>query len=271
MKLKDMNFTGTYGRVPESFSARVQQTLRDVQKEEKPMRRITAWTIAIALLLMLTGAAAAAVYSGTIAYFDFMYGVSYTDKLEDGDHASVGEEICIGGVAFTLEDVIWSGGNLYGSGVIRPLGDDIVLVPEDYAPDDPAGYLLHWPQARETVDENAPTYRDLMRAGKRVLCVRCIPDYVYDTSGEPSYHDVGYDGLIQQDGSIRFGFEIAAVGVDKWHAGEMGEDAIERAESYRVRMYASVTPMLDAPQGSDEYLDRNQRESLEWDVTVMPE
>lgn len=271
MKLKDMDFTGTYGRVPEGFSMRVHKTLRDVQKEEKPVRRITAWTIAIALLLLLTGAAAAAVCSGTIAYFDFVYGGSYTGKLEDGDRASVGGEICIGDAAFTLEDVIWSGGNLYGSGVIRPLGEDVVLVPEDYAPDDPAGYLLHWPQAQENVEANAPTYRDLMRAGKRVLCVRCIPDYVYDASGEPSYYDVGYDGLIQQDGSIRFGFEIAAVGVDKWHAGVMDEDAIERAESYRIRMYASVTPMVDAEQGSDEYLDWNQRESLEWDVTVTPE
>lgn len=262
--IADIDFSKTYGDMPEGFALRVRTTLLAA---EKPRARRLRWTAALAaaLAVALATAAVAAMLSPTASIFGWFYGAKTGSQLMDGDIAVSGQSCRLGDVVYTLDDVIWLKGELYGTGTIRPAeGASVVLLPEDYSVFEPMGYTLHYGEEVDIPDD-APSYTEAAAsAGARIVGVRCLAEGVVEADGSLNSSEVGYSDLPQPDGSIRFTFTFS--GGAKM---DQSYSALERASRYVVRLRLFCWEV--APDGEalrDEDNDTTLKKT--WDVTVTP-
>lgn len=250
-----------FGDTPQAFKARVDATLRrlSTDKEDYIVRRklTLAPVLVLALIALLAaGVAVAALYPQTAERFGDMYGEDFGRRLLQGDAAESGARHTLGDVTYTVTDVIYEGGVLYGTVVMEPSeGASVVLMPEDTDVHDPAGYNIH---EGETAPEGAKSYAELAaERGARIVLAKCVPDG-YLIGGEVMSGDIGYSNTATKDGAIVSSFELYG-----WNGG------IERAQSYTLRLYLSNWEVT--PQG--EWL-REEPENTwvreTWDVTVTP-
>ena len=230
-----------YGDVPQSFEYRVQYALHNTQKQKHPVRRMPLRTALIVLILLaLAGAACAAVLSRTADWFGAFYGQSWKDAALSGDVDQSHPTARLGDVTYTLDDVIVTGIALdeggmsvtendcryiLATGTIRPApGANVVLVPEDCELDEPSG-------------PNGVTVLERAEAqGAKILCVRVTANGLVTSSGQPftwtddeghtRYPDIGYDEMMQEDGSILFSMEIV-----------LDESVLARQDTYTLSVY----------------------------------
>lgn len=224
------DFTKTYGEVPASFSHRVENTLRQCQKEEKrPMKRKTCTIVLAAVLcLALTTTAIAAVLSNTQDFFNLHYGDLYREELEGGRHVTGGQSTVVNGVVFTLSDAIISDhetlyidedGNeaalstlaFWATGFAAAAeGENIILLAgDDYSVNDPAGYALYYGDMYPAAPEDAKTYAELARErGAVIRTVRVIPNGILDENGEMYPVTPGASFIPHADGTVEFSAEI---------------------------------------------------------------
>ena len=249
-----------FGETPQAFKARIGYTLRRLtadQEERRGKRKLVlAPVLVLILALLLAGVAAAALYPRTAERFGELYGEDFGARLLQGDAAESGERCTLESVTYTVTDVIYEGGVLYGTVVMEPAeGENVVLMPEDADVSEPAGYNIH---CGEAAPEGADTYAELAaERGARIVMAKCVPDgYVLDSGAMSG--DIGYSDTVTQDGAIVSSFELYG-----WNGG------IERSDSYTLRFYLSSWEVT--PQGEwlrEEPDNTWVRET--WDVTVTP-
>ena len=276
MKRQDIDFTRTYGDVPEAFSHRVAYALRHCEKEaSRPMKRKSPIAILITVLcLALTTTAVAAALSQTVEFFVFEYGERYRETLESGQVAHGGGSATLNGVVYTLHDAVivpsqttwlYDVGEVdppvdtldfYATGVISPAeGENIILLSwDDYTVDDPAGYALYypnWPKA----PEGAPTYAELAREkGATIRMVSCIANgIINEETGEVYPNTIGGVLIPREDGTVQFGVEVPS------------EHVIPAQDSYCLSLYIA-TQDVD-PEGN---IIEGSQQSAEWIVTLAP-
>lgn len=230
-----------YGDVPQSFEHRVQHALHNTQKQKHPVRRMPLRTALIVLILLaLAGAACAAVLSRTADWFGAFYGQAWKDAALSGDVDQSHPTARLGDVIYSLDDVIVTGITpdeggmtvsendcryILATGTIRPApGANVVLIPEDCELDEPSG------SDGVTVLERAEAQ------GAKILCVRVTANGLVTSSGQPftwtddeghtRYPDIGYDEMMQEDGSILFSMEIV-----------LDESVLARQDAYTLSVY----------------------------------
>lgn len=233
-----------YGDVPQSFEHRVQYALHNnTQKQKQPIRRMPLRTALIVLMLLaLAGAACAAVLSRTADWFGAFYGQAWKDAALSGDVDQSHPTARLGDVTYSLDDVIVTGITLgeggmtvsendcryiLATGTIRPApGANVVLIPEDYELDEP------W-----SLDSNGATVLEQAEAqGAKILCVRVTANGLITAGGQPftwtddagrtRCPDIGYDEMMQEDGSILFSMEIV-----------LDESVLARQDAYTLSVY----------------------------------
>ncbi len=235
------------------------------------MRKHTLRTavIAMAILLALAGVAYALIESKTADIFGWFYGNETKENLLTGDIAPSGQSYTLGDVVYTLDEVIYKDGYLYGTGTIRAAeGANVVLMAEDYFVTDPAGYGLHY-GGDEIIPDGAPTYADLARErSAKILLAKCVADGVLNEEGTLNASEIGYIQLPQADGTIRFTFEFqGSIGQDGNHAVVL--DRIDRAPTYDIQLYiANWEVTADGEWLREE--PNNTWQKTEWVVTVTP-
>lgn len=257
--MKQSEWRRAYEPDPVRLEARVRHTLKNLDAAPAARPRMLRTALIAALVLALLCGIALAVYeSRTADLAGWFGGEERKEELLAGDIAPSGESTRLGDVVYTLDDVIYKDGTIYGSGVIRAAeGANIVLIDENSGIYEPAGYPLHYGKDY-TVPDGAPSYVELAKErGARLILAKCVADGVLDENGEPD--SVGYDQIPQIDGTIRFYFEFAG-----------REGGIERAESYDVIL--SIANWEVTPEG--EWLREDPDNTWlkdEWVVTVTPD
>lgn len=266
--MKREEWQKAYEPLPEALACRVSSTLARLDKEEKPVRRISLRTaaIALAIVLALGGVAYAVIASQTADLFGWLYGQETKESLLAGDIAPSGESTVLGDVVYTLDDMIYKDGMVYGTGTIHPKeGANIVLLPEDYGVNEAAGYLVHY--GPEDIPEDAPSYAELAaQRGAKIILAKCVANGVLNEDGSLNASEIGYTQMALKDGTIRFSLEFAGGEVRE---GVLEAQEIHRQESYRLSLRISnweVTPEGDwlREEPGDTYLKD------EWTVTITP-
>ena len=266
-----------YGDVPQSFSHRVEYTLRRCEKEEaKPMKRKPLVAIIITVLMLaLTTTAVAAVLSRTTEFFGRFYGIDYLNKLEQGITYTGGQSTTFSNVTFTLNDIISTEfksqlANEDGSGyheltvpfffttgtISAAEGENLVLLAcDEYTVEDPAGYALYYGDMYPAAPEGVPTYAEIAKEkGAVIRKVECIPNGILDENGNHYMGCVGYTLIPQEDGTVFFSIEIQP------------EVAVPQQDSYQLSLYI-CTEDVDLTGTPIE----GTRHTQDWIVTLTPE
>ena len=259
--MKKEQWRRAYDPDPVVLEARVRQTLARLDTLQAARPRVLRTVLVAALVLALVGGVALAVYeSRTAELAGWLSGEDKKEALLAGDIAACGESVQLGDVVYTLDDVIYKDGMVYGSGVIRAAeGANIVLMDENSNLFEPAGYPLHYGKDY-TVPDDAPSYAQLAEErGAKLILAKCVASGVLDENGEPDSSEIGYDQIPQEDGTIRFYFEFAGQ-----------EGGVARADSYDVCL--SIANWEVTLQG--EWLREDPNNTWlkdEWVVTVTPD
>lgn len=251
-----------FGSTPESFRARIGQTLGSAHAPRKARglgRRGVRTALAVALALTAFSAAAAAAFSSQVAdFFGAKYGHVLEEELRAGDITARAQSIALGDAVYTLNEVVYAQGGLYGIGDIRPASDAVVLMAEDYLVTDAAGYGLFFGEESRAPD-GAPSYAEVAaEKGAKLLLVQAVPDAVGVDGGDilvlPT---VGYEMRPQADGSIQFAFQLPA-----------GPE-VAKGDTYAIRIWISNWEVT--PEG--EWLREGEQDTYlgqEWTVEIAP-
>lgn len=278
MTLKEKNLQqAVYGDVPESFQYRVQYALRRTQEEERPVKRFTLRTALITLLLVaIVGAAVAAVASITADRFGEFYGEKYKDALLQGDIDTTLRTRQVGDVIYELDDVIVTGitldnekdnrgedpmsvsdvmcSRIYATGTMRAAeGTNVVLIPEDYLTTDPWNFDPYY-GGHDNIPADAVSVKDkAAQTGATILCTRTTANGLVGAGGELVNADIGYSGIVQEDGTLVFTMEIDL------------HEPIPRQDEYTLSVYIANHQV--SPEG--EHL-MDTRVSEDWVFTIAP-
>lgn len=251
-----------FGPTPSAFSAGIDDTLRRLQSEQEAtqVRKKMRFAPVLALILALLAgmAVAAALYPRTAERFGLFYGEAFRDRLEQGDAAELGTSCTLGDVVYTVTDVIYENGVLFGTVVMEPReGANIVLIPEDADVRDPAGRSI---RAGEEAPADAESYAQIAQErGARIVLAKCVPDG-YLLEGELLTGDIGYFDTVTAEGTIVSSFEVHGL-----------NGGIDRAGAYTLRMNPhnwEVTPQGEWLRGQDGAQDTWLKAG--WDVSVAP-
>lgn len=258
--MKQEQWSQMHEPVPQAVDQRLASVLSRL--EEEPARRrapLRTAVIALALLLALGGVAYAVLTSQTADFFGWFHGPAKRESLLAGDIAAEAQSYTLGDVMYTLEEVVYQNGMLYGIGTMRPKeGAGVVLMASDHYLWEPAGYVLHI--GEEQIPPDAPTYLELaQQQDARILMPICQAQGFMREDGTLSCSEVGIITVPRPDGTIRFTFEFQ---------GYEGE--IQRASSYAIRL--RVANWEVSREG--EHLRQEPQDTYvgaDWDVTVTPE
>ncbi len=257
--LESVRLKALFPETPPAFTAFVQKNLDDLKagKETPVMKKKLSlgFALAIALSLLLAAVAVAAMLSPTAKIFGFLYGKDKQERLEKGDIATLGEMHAFSDLEVILEDIVYQadGGmpGLYGTGIISAKeGSGIVLMPEEYSPGDPAGYLLYQ-GPEEEVPEDAHSYLELAEEQRAKLLRVSMRVQGLSSAGEALAVDTGYSHLPQPENKVRFAFEMSGA-------------EITRATEY------NLTLKLRYHQLDGEGEQTSEMTADSWDVRVVP-
>lgn len=267
--MKREDWQRAYQPLPDTLETRVYSTLAKLEEEKRPASRLSLRTavILVAALLALGGVAYAMIQSKTADIFGWFYGGEMKEELLAGDIAPSGQSHRLGDIVYTLDEVIYRGGTVYGTGTMRAAeGANIVLMAEDYFVDEPAGYLLHY--GGETIPEDAPSYAELAEErNAKIILAMCRPNGILNEDDSLNASEIGYSLMPQHDGSIRFYFQFAGGAVED---GRMTEQSIDRAQIYRLSLLVLSWEVTRDGEWLRDDADVDTRLRDEWVVTVTP-
>lgn len=243
-----------FGETPPAFRAGVHATLRNLTtgKEEHIVRRKLRFAPALVLMLVLLGSvaiAASILYPRTQERFTEIYGEEFGEHLAQGDVAEMEMTYVLEDVQYTLTDIIYADGVLYGTVVMEPAeGANIVLMPEEFDVSDPYGVNIH---GGEEAPEGAKSYLEVAqeRGAKLIVAKHRVREELGDGNflGSSGYFDVP-----TPEGTIISSFEVYG-----WN----GE--IDRSQTYTLVINPRNREWIE---GNEEH-DWN---SGEWTVEVEP-
>ena len=224
-----------------------QRVLANAKGEEPVKRKISlALVLSIAGILAVMGTAYALFSSQVAEFFGRHWGHDYGDWLQGGKIARIGETVTLGGVDFTLDEVVYRDRGIYAVGTARVTDDKDVLVPMDVAD----GWEL------EEVMQGDEAQSLILRAretGGRMLSIDCYPQRIgVDNGSMVNPGDVGVYNLRNEDGSITFSFET-------------GGYALEDGTTYQLEMSIDVDEWTEAGR-----VDNDPTEPQTWTVSFRP-
>lgn len=216
-----------YEPLPKGLHQAVCYTLNNLEEKKMKKASVRAIAIALALVLAVCGTAVALIESKTADIFGWLYGDEYKQALLAGDVAVSGESVTLGDIIYTVDDVIYENGTLYGTATIKAKEDaNIVLIAPDYSVNDPAGYLVYYGEDEE-IPADAKSYQErAYETAARVMCVNLVPNGVLADGELTCTESIGCSFLPQTDGTIVVCFEIS---------NEEGN--LARRESYELSLY----------------------------------
>jgi len=226
-----------FSTTPPLFVEGMNQTLCSLETTEgAPVikKKVSAaLVIAVLILVLLMGVVGAMSLSPTADVFGWFYGQEARATLLAGNSDMVGQTVTLGDVTYTIDDLVYKNGIIYGSATIEA-GAYIVLIPEDTAASDPVGYSVF---DANTVPASTKTYADLARErNARIVAARLVPSTVWMDDGIAFGH-VGYFWRIGEGNTIQYAFEVRAE-----------EGGIPEAAGYQLDIHISnweVTPADD--------------------------
>lgn len=207
-------------------------------KGEKPVKRkmSLALVLSVVLALAVLGTAYALSSSLVAEFFGQHWGHDYGEWLQGGKVARIGETVTLGGVEFTLDEVVYRDRGIYGVGTARVKDAKDVLLPMDLAD----GWELEEVQQTE---EAKALLKQVQSVGGRLLSIDCYPQRIgVDNGSMMNTGDVGAYNLRNEDGSITFSFETGgyaledgatyqlelSIDVDEWtETGMVKDDPVE--------------------------------------------
>ena len=213
--MSQIKWTSAYEPIPRELECRVKHTLAQLDDTPKMARRFSLRTavLVLALLLALGGVAYAIYESITANLFGWFYGGAWKEELQNGDIAPMGQSVQLGDVTYTVKEMVYKNEGdfqgLYGVVSIAPAdGANVVIMPDDISVNDPSGYLLHYANVEETVEEADPSYAELAaQRGAKLLVVRAAVNSI--TANGVEYGDCfGESWLPQPDGTVLGTIEI---------------------------------------------------------------
>lgn len=220
--------------------------------EEIMMKKTSVKTVLMALALVLALCTAALAESKTAEVFGEQYGEEFKQLILNGTLIASGESVELGDIVYTLEEVVFADGTLYGTGIVSVKeGANIVLIAPDHSVNDPAGYKVHH---GEKAPADAKSYQaKAYETAARVMRASIIPNGVL-VNGELVSDSVGVDWLPQTDGTYRFTIEIS---------NEQGD--LARQDAYALSFYLRNVELDD----TDGEAPAETWETMEnWTVTV---
>ena len=259
--MNQKDFASAYEPIPQALDVRVQHTLAHLKDEQTPARgRLSLRTavIAMALLLALCGIAYAVYESVTAHWFGWLYGSEVGKEMEQGDIAPMGQSYRLGDVVYTVEEMVYKAtGDMQGLyGVVRAApaeGVNVVLVPEDLSVNDPAGYLLHYPNAQQTITDEDASYAELAQVSGGAMVTPLVDVGSLLVSGEDYSGSYGRACLPQTDGSVLITIEMT--------------DGTPRAESYALTLNLRNQTLSQ----SGRPIQDEQDGRYDWTLTITPE
>lgn len=263
--MKRNQWNQVYEPVPQALDQRLANTfsqLREHEPEARVARRLPLRTAAIvmALVVAVCGVGYALFSSQLADVFGWFYGQEKQEELLSGDIAITEQSYTLGDVTYTLNEVVYKDGMLYGLMTMRPRdGANVVLMASDHYVWETSGYNLHLGD-KEEIPGDTPTYLELAEAqdAKIIMPICNMLGYV-DENGELTVSDVGIVTLPNPDGSVRITFEFAGY-----------DSEVNRADAYTLRLKPANWEV-----GRDGNHLREEGQSTyigeEWEVTVTPE
>ena len=226
------------------------------------MKRKISLTLVLSIVLGIAaaGTAYALVSSQVAAFFGRHWNRELGDWLESGKVAQIGETVDLGGVAFTLDEVVYKDRGIYGVGTARAKDEKDVLIPMDLAD----GWELE-----ETVQtEEAQAFiRLAQNAGGRLLSIDCWPEKIgVDGGSMVRTGDAGAYNVRNGDGSVTFSFETGgyaledgtayrlelSIDVDEWTAEGKVQDDPVKPQAWTVEFEPAVIAETPAAETAKE-------------------
>lgn len=224
-----------------------QRVLANVKGEEPVKKKVSlALILCIVLGLAVMGTAHALFGSQVADFFGKYWNRELGEWLKGGKIAQIGETVSLGGVEFTLDEVIYRNRGIYAVGTARTTNEKDILLPMDLAD----SWEIDGAPQNEEVKALALQARD---AGGRLLSVDCYPERIgVDGGSMVRAGDTGIYNLRNEDGSLAFCFET-------------GGYALEDGKTYQVELWIDV----------DEWTadGRSQPDSIDpqfWTVSFEP-
>lgn len=226
-----------------------QRVKNRAEGSEKIVKKKISAAVVLMIVLAIAGATAlaATLYPKTLERFTESYGQEFGAHLGRGDTAQMGNSYILGDVKYTVTDVIWADGVLYGTVVMEPAdGANVVLLTMEEMDFDGVNTLL--------ADGKTTLLRYAQERGAKLLYVDCIPNgYVLD--GRTLSGDVGISCNRMEDGNAVVSFEICG-----WNGG------IARAQEYTLNLLLRSWEVTE----ENKVLETG-KERYEWIVKAVPE
>ena len=225
-----------------------QRVKNSAEGSEKIVKKKISTAMILAIVLVIVGATAlaATLYPRTADRFAENFGKEFGEHLNQGDTAQVGTSYTLGDVQYTVTDVIWADGRLYGTVVAEPAeGANVVLMTMDEMEGEGVNSLSA---------DGTKTYLQLAQEkNAKLLEIDCMPKgYVLD--GKTFAGDIGVFYGTLEDGNPVVSFEMSGL-----------NGGIERADAYQLVLLLR----------SWEVSQKNERaadgERFEWTVEAAPE
>lgn len=189
-----------------------------------------ALVLSIAAILAVAGTAYALFTSRAAEFFGQHWGHDYGDWLQGGKIAQIGETVTLGGVDFTLDEVVYRSRGIYAVGTARVKDEKDVLLPMDLVDGWDLDEVMQGDEAQSLI-------RLAGESGGRMLSIDCAPERIgVDNGSMVNVGDVGMYNLRNEDGSITFSFETGGYALEDGAAYqlEMSIDVDEWTEAGRV-------------------------------------
>ncbi len=234
-----------------------QRVLANAKGEEPVKRKISlALVLSIVGILAVMGTAYALFSSQVAEFFGQHWGHDYSDWLQGGKIAQIGETVTLGDVSFTLDEVVYRDRGIYAVGTARLTNDKDVLIPMDVADGWELEEVMQGDEAQSLIQLAKKT-------GGRMLSIDCFPERIgVDNGSMVNTGDVGAYNLRNEDGSITFSFETGgyaledgttyqlemSIDVDEWtEAGMVENDPIE-PQTWTVNFQPIIMTKTAAPE-----------------------
>ena len=227
-------------------------------KGEKPVKRKLSLTLALSVVIALAvlGTAYALSSSLVAEFFGQHWGHDYGEWLQGGKVAQIGETVALGGVEFTLDEVVYRDRGIYGVGTARVKDAKDVLLPMDLAD----GWEIE--EVKQTEEAKA-LLKQAKSTGGRLLSIDCYPERIgVDDGSMVNAGDVGVYNLRNEDGSITFSFETSgyaledgttyqlalSIDVDEWTKDGMVKDDPVEPQTWTVSFEPVIVSETKEPE-----------------------
>ena len=217
-------------------------------KGEKPVKRKISLVLVLSIIAILSvmGTAYALFSSQVAEFFDQHWGHDYGEWLQGGKVARIGETVTLGGVDFTLDEVVYRDRGIYAVGTARVKDEKDVLIPMDLED----GWDL---EEVSQGDEAQALIRHARESGGRMLSIDCYPERIgVDDGSMVNSWDTGVYNLRNEDGSITFSFET-------------GGSALEDGTTYQLELSIDVNEWTETGMVKDDPV-----EAQSWTVNFEP-